>query len=268
MCWRSFHYQHPRLAAEDSPRRRKRRCAKIPTCQYPVQLAPLAPQWLRICAEKQLGKYSTVPPNLVAQFDGQAVPNASLISLSTEYGRKYADANAEAYRLWNLHHAEVMSDCNQSYHKTDTGDGADVRGCPNDLITALFIIVSKHEERGWTDRHARESMYINSPDYLATCKKVETFIKVMQKPMMESIRLKVRIPFSVCIKIAKGLQRRDNAFVDLATRYNLMPCRRCTVCSVKLAPLHGLPESPHCGTKLPRVQRMSLQGTLNFELQP
>ena len=54
------------------------------------------------------------------------------------------------YRLWNLHHAEVMSDCNQSYHKTDTGDGAYVRGCPNDLITALFIIVSKHEERGWT----------------------------------------------------------------------------------------------------------------------
>ena len=92
-----------------------------------------------------------------------------------------------------------MSDCNQSYHKTDTGDGADVRGCPNDLITALFIIVSKHEERGWIDRHARESMYINSPDYLATCKKVEKFIQVMQKPMMESIRLKVRIPFSVCI---------------------------------------------------------------------
>ena len=191
-----------------------------------MQLAPLAPQWLRICAEKQLGKYSTVPPNLVAQFDGQTVPNGALKGLSTEYERKYADANAEAYRLWNLHHAEVMSDCNQSYHKTDTGDGADVRGCPNDLITALFIIVSKHEERGWTDRHARESMYINSPDYLATCKKVEKFIRVMQAPMMESIRLKVRIPFSVCVKIAKVLQRRDNAFVDLATRYNAMDPRK------------------------------------------
>jgi hypothetical protein len=49
--------------------------------------------------------------------------------------------------------------------------------------------------------HARESMYINSPDYLATCKKVEKFIQVMQKPMMESIRLKVRISHRSALSI-------------------------------------------------------------------
>jgi hypothetical protein len=41
-------------------------------------------------------------------FYGKAVSNAALKGLSTEYERKYADANAEAYRLWNLHHAEVI----------------------------------------------------------------------------------------------------------------------------------------------------------------
>ena len=119
-------------------------------------------------------------------------------------------------------------------------EGADVRGCPNDLITALFIIISKHEERGWTDRHARESMYINAPDYLATCTKIEKFIKGMQDPMTESIRLKVKIPFTVCLRISKVLQRRDNAFVDLATRYNNMDPRELGIESDSLSHLHRM----------------------------
>ena len=100
------------------------------------------PFWLRICAEKELGRYSTIPPNLISQIDALVEPNTAMKSMGEEFLRKYVDANAEAYRLWEIAHKEVMSDCNLSYHKTDSGEGADDRGCPNDLITALFIIIS------------------------------------------------------------------------------------------------------------------------------
>jgi hypothetical protein len=56
---------------------------------------------------------------------------------------------------------------------------------------------------------------------------------------MESIRLNVRIPFSVCIIITKVLQRRDNAFVDLA-RYNAMDPRQLGIESDALSTLHGM----------------------------
>ena len=83
-------------------------------------------------------------------------------------------------------------------------------------------------------------MYINAPDYLATCTKIEKFIKVMQDPMTESIRLKVKIPFTVCLRISKVLQRRDNAFVDLATRYNNMDPRELGIESDSLSQLHRM----------------------------
>ena len=65
-------------------------------------------------------------------------------------------------------------------------------------------------------------------------------LKVMQDPMTESIRLKVRIPFTVCLRIGKVLQRRDNAFVDLATRYNNMDPRELGVESDSLSMLHRM----------------------------
>ena len=67
-------------------------------CQYPHHLAPLTPFWLRICAEKELGRYSTIPPNLISQIDALVEPNTAMKSMGEEFLRKYVDANAEAYR--------------------------------------------------------------------------------------------------------------------------------------------------------------------------
>ena len=183
---------------------------------YPTQLGALAPAMNMIFKESQLGKHKTVPMSL---SDENQMPGsmATKYSISQDFMDQYKGQSGALYSILARKFEKAMLITKRPYTVGGTVSSAlngTIMACDGDIVMALFILIDKMEKYGWKDRNSKSEYYNHCDVMIASEPSLLKVIKLLQRPMMESLRIGVTMDYAVLNQVAIAFMRREQGVLS------------------------------------------------------
>ena len=178
---------------------------------HPTQLGALAPAMNMIFKESQLGKHKTVPMSLSNEKECPGSV-ATKYSMSQDYIDQYKGQSGALYNILARRFEKGMLTTKRPYTVGGTVSSAlngTIMACDGDIVMALFILIDKMEKYGWKDRNSRSEYYNHCDVMIASEPSLLKVIKLLQQPMMESLRIGVSMDYAVLNQVAIAFMRRE-----------------------------------------------------------
>ena len=188
---------------------------------YPTQLSSVIGPMLRVLKESSYGSYKSKPPSL---YDERRLPGCIRDKiLPSVYFDRYVE---ESRQLWDLIARAFDSPLRTTlrpYRTCGSNDNdSTIQAVPGDIVTAVYILLDRHEKNGWHERQTYRDLYMHASSKLESEANIKHTILQLRKPMEEAIRLNVRLDYEVVKRVANTLRRRDPSFTEIIQPYILI----------------------------------------------